>query len=92
MILGDIKKYGLKRPSEGPLELKNTQGKTPVLDIGALGKIRSGEIKVVPGIKRLSHGRVELVDGRLLDLDSVIMATGYSSNVLSWLQVNSSPF
>ncbi|KAG1359671.1 Flavin-containing monooxygenase [Cocos nucifera] len=45
MILGDIKKYGLKRPLEGPLELKNTQGKAPVLDIGALGKISSGEIK-----------------------------------------------
>ncbi|KAK4407293.1 putative indole-3-pyruvate monooxygenase YUCCA8 [Sesamum angolense] len=36
MILGNIQKYGLKRPSTGPLELKNTQGKTPVLDIVVL--------------------------------------------------------
>ncbi|XP_008789578.1 probable indole-3-pyruvate monooxygenase YUCCA5 isoform X1 [Phoenix dactylifera] len=86
MILGDIKEDGLKRPSEGPLQLKNTQGKTPVLDIGALEKIRSGAIKVVPGIKRFSHGRVELVDGRVVYVDSVILATGYRSNVLSWLQ------
>ncbi|XP_038970879.1 probable indole-3-pyruvate monooxygenase YUCCA5 [Phoenix dactylifera] len=86
MILGDIKKYGLKRPSEGPLELKHALGKTPVLDIGALGKIKSGAIRVVPGIKRFLHGRVELVDGRVLNVDSVIMATGYRSNVPSWLQ------
>lgn len=32
-ILGNTESYGLKRPSIGPLELKNTYGKTPVLDV-----------------------------------------------------------
>ncbi|KAK1266046.1 putative indole-3-pyruvate monooxygenase YUCCA8 [Acorus gramineus] len=86
VVLGNIKKLGLKRPSIGPLELKNTQGKTPVLDLGALAKIRSGEVKVVPGIQRFFPGRVELVDGQVLAVDSVIFATGYRSNVPSWLQ------
>ncbi|URD75443.1 Flavin-binding monooxygenase-like [Musa troglodytarum] len=86
MILGNMEEYGLKRPSLGPLELKHNQGQTPVLDIGALGKIKSGEMKVVPGIKRLLHGGVELVDGRVIDVDSVVLATGYCSNVPSWLQ------
>ncbi|URE03741.1 Flavin-binding monooxygenase-like [Musa troglodytarum] len=86
LVLGSISKYGLRRPSTGPLELKNTQGRTPVLDIGALGKIRSGDIKVVPGIKRFSPGRVELADGQVLDIDSVVLATGYRSNVPQWLQ------
>lgn len=85
--LGSIEKYGLKRPSMGPLELKNTRGKTPVLDIGALEKIRSGDIKVVPGIKRFSRGHVELVNGETHDIDSVVLATGYRSNVPYWLQV-----
>lgn len=87
VILGNLEKYGLKRPLVGPLQLKNTAGKTPVLDIGALKKIRSGEIKVVPGIKRFSRGRVELVDGKILEIDSAILATGYRSNVPSWLKV-----
>lgn len=87
VVLGNIEKYGLKRPSKGPLQLKNTEGKTPVLDIGALQKIRSGEIKVVPGIKRFSPGRVELVNGENLEINSVILATGYCSNVPSWLKV-----
>ncbi|KAE7997917.1 hypothetical protein FH972_002507 [Carpinus fangiana] len=86
LVLGNIEKYGLKRPATGPLEYKNTMGKTPVLDIGALEKIRSGDIKVVPGIKRLSRGQVELGNGEKLDVDSVVLATGYRSNVPSWLQ------
>ncbi|XP_020259291.1 probable indole-3-pyruvate monooxygenase YUCCA3 [Asparagus officinalis] len=86
VVLGDLEKYGLKRPKTGPLELKNTRGKTPVLDIGTLERIKSREIKVVPGIKKFFPGRVELIDGRVIDVDSVIFATGYCSNVLSWLQ------
>ena len=87
LILGNLEKHGLKRPSTGPLQLKNTEGKTPVLDIGALKKIRSGEIKVVPGIKRFFQGRVELVNGDNVEIDSVVLATGYRSNVPSWLMV-----
>ena len=87
LILGNVEKYGLKRPCLGPLQLKDTQGKTPVLDIGALEKIRSGKIKVVPGIKRFSSGKVELVNSEILEIDSVILATGYRSNVPSWLKV-----
>ncbi|MCD9643605.1 putative indole-3-pyruvate monooxygenase YUCCA3 [Datura stramonium] len=86
LLLGNIEKYGLKRPSIGPLQLKNTQGKTPVLDIGALQKIKSGEIKIVPGIKKFSQGKVEFVNGQILHIDSVILATGYCSNVPSWLK------
>lgn len=87
LILGKIEEYGLKRPSIGPLQLKDTEGKTPVLDVGALKKIRSGEIKIVPGIKKFSHASVELINGQILEIDSVIMATGYCSNVPSWLKV-----
>ncbi|XP_042491856.1 probable indole-3-pyruvate monooxygenase YUCCA5 [Macadamia integrifolia] len=88
LVLGNIEKYGLKRPAMGPLELKNAQGKTPVLDIGALEKIKSGDIKVVPGIKRFSYGGVELVNGQNIEVDAVVFATGYRSNVPSWLQDN----
>ncbi|KAG6420031.1 hypothetical protein SASPL_116545 [Salvia splendens] len=88
LILGNIEKYGLKRPPIGPLQLKNTQGKTPVLDIGTLSRIRNGDIKIVPGIKRFFQGGAELVDGQLLEIDSVILATGYSSNVPTWLKEN----
>ncbi|KAF9610766.1 hypothetical protein IFM89_024622 [Coptis chinensis] len=86
LVLGNMAKYGIKRPAMGPLQLKNMVGKTPVLDIGALKKIKSGDIKVVPGIKRFLGHSVELVTGEQLDIDSVVLATGYRSNVPSWLQ------
>ncbi|VVB07186.1 unnamed protein product [Arabis nemorensis] len=88
LILGNLTKCGLKRPEMGPMELKMVTGKTPVLDIGAVEKIKSGDVDIVPGIKRFSRGHVELVDGQKLDLDAVVLATGYRSNVPSWLQEN----
>lgn len=88
LFLGNTDKYGLMRPVLGPLELKNTSGKTPVLDVGAFSKIKSGKIKIVPGIVKFGPGKVELVDGRVLEIDSVVLATGYRSNVPSWLKVD----
>ncbi|GJY79631.1 probable indole-3-pyruvate monooxygenase YUCCA5 [Tanacetum coccineum] len=41
---------------------------------------------VVSGIKRFNKTSVELVNGDILELDSVVLATGYCSNVPYWLQ------
>ena len=45
-MFGNTDRYGIKRPPMGPLELKNKAGKTPVLDMGAMDRIRNGQIKV----------------------------------------------
>lgn len=87
LTFGSLEKIGINRPSMGPLELKNKAGKTPVLDIGALEKIRSGKINVVPGIKKFTRNGAELLNGEYLELDSVVLATGYKSNVPYWLKV-----
>ncbi|XP_075650532.1 putative indole-3-pyruvate monooxygenase YUCCA9 [Castanea sativa] len=72
------------------MQLKNTKGKTPVLEICALDKIKSGAIKVVLDIKKFLSDQVELVNGEKLDIDSVggkwLLATGYHHNVPSGLQ------
>ncbi|CAI9775699.1 unnamed protein product [Fraxinus pennsylvanica] len=86
LILGDTGRFGLNRPQVGPLELKNLSGKTPVLDVGTLAKIKSGEIRVCQSIKRLRHQYVEFVDGKSENFDAIILATGYKSNVPSWLK------
>ncbi|XP_062225135.1 probable indole-3-pyruvate monooxygenase YUCCA9 [Phragmites australis] len=88
LVLGDLAKLGLRRPAAGPLELKETHGRTPVLDYGALARIRAGDIAVVPAVKRFAKSHVELADGRALDFDAVVLATGYRSNVPQWLQGN----
>ncbi|KAI4350861.1 hypothetical protein L6164_005268 [Bauhinia variegata] len=86
LMLGDTAQFGLHRPKLGPLELKNLCGKTPVLDVGTLDQIKSGKIKVCRAIKRLSQHTVEFVDGKVEHFDAIILATGYKSNVPSWLK------
>ncbi|XP_020098419.1 probable indole-3-pyruvate monooxygenase YUCCA4 [Ananas comosus] len=86
MILGDTGRLGLRRPKTGPIELKNLTGKTPVLDVGALDQIKSGNITVVGGVKEIMKGGAKFVDGREEKYDAIILATGYKSNVPSWLK------
>ncbi|KAK6927408.1 Flavin monooxygenase-like [Dillenia turbinata] len=86
LMLGDTARLGLNRPQMGPLELKNLSGKTPVLDVGTLAKIKKGDIRVCQGIRRLRRNLVEFVDGRMENFDAIILATGYKSNVPSWLK------
>ncbi|TYI79894.1 hypothetical protein E1A91_D05G053400v1 [Gossypium mustelinum] len=86
LMLGDTARIGLDRPRLGPLELKNLSGKTPVLDVGTLANIKSGDIKVCPSIKRLKRHAVEFVNGKTENFGAIILATGYKSNVPSWLK------
>lgn len=46
-VFGDTTKYGFQRPRDGPMTIKCTQGKTPILDVGTFAKIKSGDIKVI---------------------------------------------
>jgi hypothetical protein len=46
LTLGGTAKYNLIRPEEGPLAMKARTGQTPVLDVGTVAKIRSGDIQV----------------------------------------------
>ncbi|KAJ6674089.1 INDOLE-3-PYRUVATE MONOOXYGENASE YUCCA6 [Salix viminalis] len=64
----------------------NLSGKTPVLDVGTLAKIKSGDIKICPGIKKLKRHTVEFIEGKTENFDAIILATGYKSNVSSWLK------
>lgn len=43
---GDLTKYGIRRPEEGPFTLKVKYGKYPVIDVGTHQKIKSGHIQV----------------------------------------------
>ncbi|KAI7725226.1 hypothetical protein M8C21_005632 [Ambrosia artemisiifolia] len=87
LTLGNTEKLGLRRPKTGPLELKNATGKTPVLDTGALSLIKSGNIKVVEqGVREITRNGAKFMDGQQIAFDSIVLATGYKSNVPFWLK------
>ena len=46
IVYGDLSKYGIRRPKQGPFYLKTTAGRAPVIDVGNVDKIKSKEIKV----------------------------------------------
>ncbi|KAK9058857.1 hypothetical protein SSX86_023701 [Deinandra increscens subsp. villosa] len=86
LILGNTARFGLDRPTVGPLELKSISGKTPVLDVGALAKIKSGDIKIYPSIQQIGNHSVQFFNGKTENFDAIILATGYKSNVPAWLK------
>ncbi|KAL1567902.1 indole-3-pyruvate monooxygenase [Salvia divinorum] len=53
IVCGDLTKYGIQSPKKGPFALKDDNGKYSVIDVGAVDKIKSGEIKVLPGISSI---------------------------------------
>ncbi|CAD5329746.1 unnamed protein product [Arabidopsis thaliana] len=86
LSFGNTDRLGLRRPKTGPLELKNVTGKSPVLDVGAMSLIRSGMIQIMEGVKEITKKGAKFMDGQEKDFDSIIFATGYKSNVPTWLQ------
>jgi cation diffusion facilitator CzcD-associated flavoprotein CzcO len=60
-------------------------GRAPVIDIGAVAKIRSGAIKVRGGIDRFLPGGVAFVENGEERFDAVILATGFRPDLRSLL-------
>ncbi|CDY71529.1 BnaAnng37780D, partial [Brassica napus] len=89
LSLGNTDRLGLRRPKTGPIELKNVTGKTPVLDVGAISLIQSGQIRVMQAVKEITKKGAKFVNGQEMEFDSIILATGYKSNVPYWLKDNS---
>lgn len=46
LVYGDMSKYGLTRPKEGPFAMKFKGGRTPTIDVGCVKRIKKGKIKV----------------------------------------------
>ncbi|KAG4180126.1 hypothetical protein ERO13_A10G146500v2 [Gossypium hirsutum] len=83
---GKLSKYGIRMPTKGPFHLKETTGRSPVIDVGTISKIRSGEIKVLPGMEYIKDNEVVFTNGATVQFDAIVFATGYKSTVRNWLK------
>ncbi|XP_054802163.1 probable indole-3-pyruvate monooxygenase YUCCA10 [Prosopis cineraria] len=87
IVFGDLTKYGLPWPSEGPFTMKMKYGKFPVIDVGTVQKIKSGEIKVLRAeIERIGGNEVVFKDGKSLPFDSIVFCTGFKRSTHKWLK------
>ena len=81
LTVGDLSRWGILTSAQSPLRQLREMGKTPVIDVGTLARIKRGEIKVHPGIERFSAHTVRFVDGTEQAFDAVIFATGYAAEL-----------
>ena len=86
LTVGDLTRYGVARPAVGPLELLETTGRVPLIDIGTVALIRQGAITVYPNLSRLEGAAVHFVDGRSRTFDAIVLATGYRAGLERWLE------
>ena len=76
--IGDLTDFGLPKPTEGVFSRGIRLGRAPaIVDKEVLVAIRTRLIEVVPTIDRFDGDTACLIDGRRIDPDVVICATGY---------------
>jgi cation diffusion facilitator CzcD-associated flavoprotein CzcO len=81
MSVGSIEKLGLKKAAKGPMQMIEEDGRVPVLDIGAVKKIREGAIKARGAIERFTRNGVVFAEGGAEPFDAVILATGFKPDL-----------
>ncbi|GHF38128.1 pyruvate/2-oxoglutarate dehydrogenase complex dihydrolipoamide dehydrogenase (E3) component [Deinococcus metalli] len=77
LAVGDLSRYGIRRPTRGLNRTIVEDGRIPMLDIGTVRMIRAGRIRVLPAVQRVHAADVTFADGRTLPFDALILATGY---------------
>jgi indole-3-pyruvate monooxygenase len=79
LSVGDLGRYGLHTAEMSPLRQLREHGKTPLIDVGTVARIKKGDIQVYPGVQTLLHGGVRFTDGTEHPFDTVLLATGYEA-------------
>ena len=81
MTVGDITKVGLRKLPYGPATQIEKDKHIPLIDIGTMKLIRSGDVTVHGGVERFTTDGVVFDDGATAQFDAVILATGYRPRV-----------
>jgi cation diffusion facilitator CzcD-associated flavoprotein CzcO len=87
-VLGDLSKFGIRRPQQGILQQIRSSAKIPVIDVGTVRKISESAIRMAPGISEIAEDGVYFNGGDKEQFDAIILATGYRSNYASFLQMD----
>lgn len=81
LALGSFEKLGLRRAAKGPRQMIDEDARVPMIDVGTLGKIRDGSIKIRGGIDRLTNDGVVFNDSKSEGFDAIVLATGFRSDL-----------
>jgi cation diffusion facilitator CzcD-associated flavoprotein CzcO len=73
----DLAPYGLPRPATGLKSQFLRTSVVPLIDVGLVAQLYAGRVQVVGAVQSLEGRCVVLSDGRELEVDVVVAATGY---------------
>ncbi|CAL4990064.1 unnamed protein product [Urochloa decumbens] len=85
-VFGDLSRHGIVKPKAGPHLLKEKTGRSAVSDVGTVGLIKKGIIKVHENISKINGNVVEFEDKKESSFDVIVFATGYKSMANTWLK------
>jgi cation diffusion facilitator CzcD-associated flavoprotein CzcO len=82
--IGDLTEIGLPVPAEGPFSRLARLGVAPaVVDMEVIDAMRDGSIEIVRAVETFDGKNASLADGRRIQPDVVICATGYLHGIES---------
>jgi cation diffusion facilitator CzcD-associated flavoprotein CzcO len=83
--VGDIEAVGLRRLPYGPMVQLRDHHQTPLIDIGTIAALRSGQIALRGGVERFTREGVRFEGGAEESYDAVVAATGYRARLDDFL-------
>ncbi|PUB10398.1 flavin-containing monooxygenase [Yoonia sediminilitoris] len=81
LSFGNLRRFGLRRHRTGGATRMRQEGVTFALDDGFVAALKTGRFEAVPETVGFDDTRVELANGRRIDPDVVICATGYETGL-----------
>jgi len=81
LAIGDLATAGLARSDVGPLVQIAERRRIPVIDVGTLARMRSGDIAVRKGVESFDGAEVRFADSTRERFDAVVLATGFTTGL-----------
>lgn len=81
VVVGDLSQYGIRGPVKGPYRTIVEDGRIPMIDVGTLARIKSGDIRVRSAVAGLNGLYAQFDDGRREPFDVLILATGFCTGL-----------
>ena len=80
VAFGDLASVGLPAP-EKPYSEFLRRRVIPIVDVGLVAAVKNGTVQVVAGLERFEDGRPVLADGRSVEVDAIVAATGFRTGL-----------
>ena len=85
LAVGNLTALGLVKRDDGPSVQVAESRQIPMIDVGTLSRIRSGDIAVRKGVESFDGSDVRFADGTRERFDAVVLATGFTTGLAAML-------